>query len=111
MIEIPREALGRFWQMMRKSVLSGRARGPCPAVLCEAGKRGLALSCEQHGVGLCLHLVGRFQTDAVCLPGHLLALLDDARGPCVRVERAAPLKGKATWQDASGERALEYDAV
>src|SRR5215475_10763523 len=97
--------------MMGKSVLAGKARGPCPLILCESGKRGLALSCEQDGVGLSLHLVGRYATSAVCLPGKLLADLEGPAGECARVEQREPMKGRATWADSGGEKVLEFDTA
>src|SRR5262245_34497934 len=97
--------------MVGKSVLAGKARGPCPLVLCESGKRGLALSCEQDGVGLSLHLIGRYATSTVCLPGKLLADLEGQAGQSVRVEQPEPMKGRAIWADSGGDRVLEFDTA
>src|SRR3954454_11162054 len=111
MIEIPREALGRFRSVLRKSVLASQPRGPCPAVVCLADKEGLTLSCELGSVGLSLRLPGKRTPCRLCLPVSLLAGLEASGSQTVKLEQIAPSKCRASWFQDSQPRALEFEVV
>src|SRR4051794_35881468 len=111
MIEIPREALGRFRSVLRKSVLASQSRGPCPAIVCQADKEGLTMSCEMGAVGLSLRLPGKRTPCRLCLPVSLLAGLESSGSQTVKLEQAGPSKVCASWFQDSYPRSLEYEVI
>jgi hypothetical protein len=109
-IELSAALLRQFRSVLRQSVLAADPRGPCPTVLCRAGKHGLTLSCRQGDVGLRHFSAGSCPAVSLAFPASLLAKLE-AAGEKVRLEQVAPFQGKASWQSQDGPHVLEFDAV
>jgi hypothetical protein len=109
-IELSAALLRQFRSVLRKSVLAADPRGPCPTLLCRAGRSGLTLSCRQGDVGLCHFSAGSCPTASLAFPASLLAKLE-AAGEKVRLEQIAPFQGKASWQGQDVRPVLEFDAV
>jgi hypothetical protein len=109
-IEVSAALLRQFRSVLRKSVLAADPRGPCPTVLCRAGKHGLTLSCRQGDVGLRHLTAGSCPAVSLAFPASLLAKLEGA-GEKVRLEQVAPFQGRASWQGSDGPHVLDFDAV
>src|SRR5262249_50793002 len=91
-------------------VLANEPRGPWPPVAGRAGRQGLNLSSQQGDVALRHHTAGSFRSENLALPGSLLPELEGGSG-VVTLEQTAPFKGKASWQDRSGPRDLEFETA
>ena len=101
MIELSRALVRQFRAVVRKSVLAADPSGPCPMVVCRAGRRGLFLSCQQGKIGVRHHTPGSFPNASVAVPFAKLADLENAGG-VVALEQLAPFKGRASWQGDEG---------
>ena len=110
MIELSRALVRQFRAVVRKSVLAADPRGPCPVVVCRAGRQGLTLSCRQGGVGVRHHTPGSFPTARVAIPFAKLADLEVA-GEVVILEQLAPFKAQASWGAGGEPHALEFDTA
>jgi hypothetical protein len=110
LLEIPRSTLRQFRSLLRKSVLANEPRGPWPLVTCRAGRQGLTLFVQQGDVALRHHTPGSFRSENLAWPGALLPDLEAGSG-VVTLEQTAPFKGKASWQDRSGPRVLEFETA
>ena len=73
MIELSRTLVRQFRAVVRKSVLAADPRGPCPTVVCRAGRQGLTLFCRQAQTGVRHHTPGSFGSGCVALPFPVLA--------------------------------------
>jgi len=111
MIELSRNIARQFRAVLRKSVLAADRHGPCPMILCQTDKQGLSLSCVQGEVGLRYHLPGGFPVAMVALPASLLADIEGRNETTLLLEQTAPMKGKASWQEGSLPRVLEFDTA
>ena len=108
MIELSRALVRQFRAVVRKSVLAADPRGPCPLVVCRAGRQGLLLSCEQGKIAV-RHLThGSFPSAVVALPFSKLAELENA-APTIILEQTEPSKGQARWQGGEGLCVLDFD--
>ena len=111
MIELPRDLIRRYRAALRKSVLVSDRRGPCFSILCQSGKHGLTLSCQEGDIALGYRLPGNLADDVIALPGKLLADLE-SRGPgTVQLEQTSPSKGKATLIGAGASQSMEFDTI
>jgi hypothetical protein len=110
LIELSRALVRQFRAVVRKSVQAADPRGPCPMVVCRAGRRGLTLTCRQGKVGARHHTPGSFRDSAVAVPFSKLAELEGTGG-VVALEQTAPLEGRASWQGDEGPRVLEFDTA
>ena len=108
MIELSRVLVRQFRAVVRKSILAADPRGPCPVVVCRAGRRGLTLSCRQEKVGVRHHTPGSFPAANVAVPFAKLADLENA-GEVIALEQTAPSRGRASWQGGEGLRVLDFD--
>ena len=110
MIELPILLVRQYRAVVRKSVLAADPRGPCPVVVCSAGRRGLTLSCRQGNIGVRHRTPGSFSAGTVALPYSTLAELE-AQGEMVELEQTGPFKGRASWQGSEGPRSLDFDTA
>ena len=93
MIELPRGLAREFRAVLRKCRTQGRAREPCPFVVCRGGAHGLTLTCEAGGVVLRHETEGRQAGEVIAFPATVLAGLEGAGRVPVRLSRTAPTKG------------------
>jgi hypothetical protein len=109
-IELSRNLVKEFRAVVRKSVLAADPRGPCPIVVCKAGRRGRTLSCRQGKIGVRHHTPGSFPTASVAVPFAKLADLENL-GEVIVVEQTSPSGGRASWQGDEGPRVLDFDTA
>jgi hypothetical protein len=107
LIELSRALARQFRAVVRKSVLVAEPRGPCPTVVCRAGRQGLMLSCQQGDIALRHHTPGSFPNDQIALPYSLLMEFEGGSG-VVTLEQTEPLKGRANWQDRKGPHTSDF---
>lgn len=111
MIELSRDLIRRFRAVLRKTVLAGDCRSPSFSVLCQSGKHGLTLSCQDGDIALGYRLPGSIASDAIALPGKLLADLENRSPAIIQLEQTSPTLGKATLIDPVAPRTFEFLTV
>jgi hypothetical protein len=111
LIEITRRQARLFRALLRKSVLAADPRGPCPLVVCRSGRQGLYLYCRQGPTALRHQVPGSRPSSTVALPASLLARLEGPGDSPVRLEQTGPFKGSASWQEADGPEAIDFDTA
>jgi hypothetical protein len=109
MIELPAGLLRRFRSLLRQSAPAGGPRDPGPAVLCQAGGKGLCLCCRQGDVALRHFSAGCFPAGCVAVPGPLLAELEGLGA--ITLEQPAPFKARASWREGEGLHVKEFDTA
>lgn len=110
MIELSRTLVRQFRAVARKSVLAADPRGPCPMVVCRAGRQGLSLWCQQGAIGVRHHTPGSFRAAGVAVPYSKLADLEGA-GEAITLEQTAPFKVRASWQAGGEPHTLDFDTA
>ncbi|MFO0929401.1 MAG: hypothetical protein U0736_20630 [Gemmataceae bacterium] len=110
MIELSRTLVRQFRAVVRKSVLAADPHGPCPLVVCRAGRQGFSLFCRQGPIGVRHHVPGSFRPASVASPYSKLADLEGA-DEVIALEQTAPFKGRASWQAGGEPHTLDFDTA
>src|SRR5262249_54574388 len=108
---ITRRQARLFRALLRKSVLAADPRGPCPLVVCRSGRQGLCLYCRQGPTALRHQVPGPRPAAIAAPPASLLARLEGPGESLVLLEQTGPFKGRASWQEADGPVAIDFDTA
>src|SRR5262245_21306013 len=111
MLTIPRALARVLRAVLRRSVVEQEPRGEWPLLLCHAGPQGLVLEAHRGGVGVRHQLEGPQPGGVLAFRSTALAEFEGRGADPVTLEPAGPGKARARWQEASGPRVLDLEAV
>jgi len=109
-ILIPRGLIRNFRTLARKCV-SGRPRGPAPAVVCEVSDGTLAVWARTDDAVLLHTSPVRGDDDRMVVPMAVFAAVEGSGDTPVEFQVNAKLQGVASWSERAGPRTHTFDAI
>ncbi|MFO0806442.1 MAG: hypothetical protein U0791_25335 [Gemmataceae bacterium] len=110
MIVIPRD-LARAFPAVAKKCLTGRPRGPAPAVVCRVANGVRTLWTRIDGVGLRHTAPADGADETLLIPMDVFAAIEAPKPEPVEVSVDAKLRGTASWSDRGQQHTHRFTAL
>lgn len=109
MISFSRADARRFRSLLRRSILTGTARGRCPPITATTGPDGTTLQASSLDVGLVLRIKDEpGPVEKINFPGEMLSDVEGTGDAAVALEALSAKSVRMSWQEGPIPRSVEF---